>query len=82
MQDIPHTVVMQNHDRKEARWQQSMAAFGIPIGKWRRHSQRLSLTRAHAWLAALDDHIIKAFQGLCADLPNKPAGTCYSGIHN
>ncbi|KAK9833682.1 hypothetical protein WJX74_002664 [Apatococcus lobatus] len=78
---LPHAAVMQRHDRKDSRWQPAMAGFGIPKEMWRRHHQRLSLTRAHAWLAALDDHIIKAFEGLCESLPDKPAGTCYSDEH-
>lgn len=71
---------MQSHDRKESRWHPDLARSGIPKDKWRRHSQRLSLTRAHAWLAALDDHIIKAFEGLCESLQDKSIGVCYSGM--
>lgn len=70
---------MQSHDRKESRWHPDLARFGVPKDKWRRNSQRLSLTRAHAWLAALDDHIIKAFEGLCESLQDKSIGVCYSG---
>ena len=79
LQDIPHSAVMQRQDRLESRWRPLMATFGIPLDKWRRHRKQLSLTRVHAWLAALDDHIITAFEELCRTLPDAAAGTCFSG---
>ena len=77
---MPHAAVMQSHDRLESRWQPGLARFGITHDKWRRHRLQLSLTRAHAWLVALDDHIIRAFEGLCESLPDAKAGSCFSGI--
>ncbi|KAK9867038.1 hypothetical protein WJX84_009178 [Apatococcus fuscideae] len=81
LEEIPHATVMQSHDRMEARWQPGLARFGISQDKWRRHSKQLSLTRAHSWLVALDDHIINAFENLCELLTDLPPGTCFSDEH-
>ncbi len=70
---------MPSHDRMESRWHPDLARFGITQGKWRRHSKLLSLTRAHSWLVALDDHIIKAFEDLCASSADTYSGPCFSG---
>ena len=63
----------------ESKWHPLMVGFGIPLDKWRRHNQRLSLTRAHAWLVALDGHIVKAFDALCQGDPDAIMGNCFSG---
>ena len=73
---------MESHDRKEYRWHPDLARFGITRDKWRRHSKLLSLTRAHSWLVALDDHIIRAFEDLCASSADTNAGPCLSGKDN